>query len=46
MEPQRGEDKNPWYGEKNNKKRPLKRIKRALTIAPPLGLHDKTLLPI
>jgi hypothetical protein len=38
MKPQRGESENPWYGER--KKRPLKRIKRALTNAPALGLPD------
>jgi hypothetical protein len=37
MKPQSGESRNPWY-EERNKKRPLKKIMRALTNAPALGL--------
>jgi hypothetical protein len=38
MKPQSGESRNTWYGEL--KKRPLKKIKKALTNAPALGLPD------
>jgi hypothetical protein len=40
MKPQSGESGNPWYGEKNKKKRSLKKIKRALINTPALSLPD------
>jgi hypothetical protein len=39
MKPQTGESRNPWYGERSMK-RPLKKIKKAITNAPALGLPD------
>jgi hypothetical protein len=38
MKSQRGKDGNPWYGERRQKKRAFKKIKRALTNTSALGL--------